>query len=110
MQKIDHLSDWQWLKDKPAFLIFKHSNSCPISKRAYQEVIAVEREINLPIYLLVVQEARDLSDYLANRLAVPHASPQILVVKEGKVRAVLSHGEIVASKLLDLCLNEIERK
>ncbi len=100
MQTINKISDWHWLKNKPLFFIFKHSTTCPISQYAYSQLVAVEKEIDVPIYLLTVQEAEELSDFLADKLEVEHASPQLLLLREGEVKAVLSHNKIERTAVL----------
>ncbi len=100
MQVINKLSDWHWLKSKPLVFIFKHSSSCPISKYAYSQLVAVEKEIDVPIYLLTVQEAGELSSFLADQLGVEHATPQLLLVQDGEVKAVLSHNKIERTAVL----------
>lgn len=61
--------------------IFKHSNACPISSDAYQQVSAIDTDI----YLVVVQTARDVSNFLEKELGVLHESPQAIIIVDGKV-------------------------
>src|SRR6185369_17670564 len=53
-------------------VIFKHSNSCPISSRAYREM----EQFDGPVNLVEVQAARDISRKLADITGVRHETPQ----------------------------------
>lgn len=77
--------------DKPVVL-FKHSATCGISARAYREMTKMEK----PIALITVQEARGLSNEIENRFALPHETPQVLVVRDGKLAWSASHFRITA--------------
>ena len=73
-------------------LLFKHSNSCPISARAYRQM----QEVKVPVTILVVQEARDLSRDVATRTGVRHETPQALVLRNGRAVWAASHFDISA--------------
>jgi len=49
--------------------------------------------------LLDLLAHRDVSAAIAERLALKHESPQAIVVKGGKIRAVLNHSAITARAL-----------
>jgi bacillithiol system protein YtxJ len=46
-------------------------------------------------YFLDVHRHREISNALAGQYAVRHESPQLLVIKEGRLAASASHGAIV---------------
>ena len=73
-------------------LLFKHSNSCPISARAYRQM----QEVNGAVALLVVQDDRDLSREVATRTGVRHETPQALVLRNGRAVWAASHFDISA--------------
>ncbi|HVF45748.1 MAG TPA: bacillithiol system redox-active protein YtxJ [Pyrinomonadaceae bacterium] len=73
-------------------LLFKHSNSCPISARAYRQM----QEVKTPVSLLVVQDGRELSSDVATRTGVRHETPQALVLRNGRAVWVASHFDISA--------------
>ncbi|MFD3445281.1 bacillithiol system redox-active protein YtxJ [Microbacteriaceae bacterium 4G12] len=85
------------LAEHPTFLLFKHSLTCPISQRAYNEFQAYEETV--PTFYLYVQEARPLSTAIAERLAIRHESPQALYVKNGAVVWHASHSNITKQSL-----------
>lgn len=82
----------QFLKqsqDGPA-IVFKHSNSCGISSRAYSNLTRLGR----PLGLVIVQHARAVSDDLEKRTGVRHETPQLLIFREGEVVWTASHLQI----------------
>ena len=73
-------------------LLFKHSNSCPISARAYREMQGVKGAVAI----LVVQDGRDLSREIESRTGVRHETPQALVIRNGRAVWAASHFDISA--------------
>ncbi len=83
-------------------LLFKHSNTCPISAsafRALQQHLASDGLQEVDYWLIVVQEARSISDEIASRLKVKHESPQAILVKAGEAIWDASHFEITPATL-----------
>jgi bacillithiol system protein YtxJ len=78
-------------KDK-IVVIFKHSNSCPISAAAYREMEELDSEISL----IDVQRAREVSRELAQITGVRHESPQVIVLRDGKAVWNASHYDVKA--------------
>ena len=72
--------------------VFKHSSTCGISVTAKEHVDKFAETHD--VYLIIVQEQRDISNQIAENYAVKHESPQFLQIKEGKVVCVLNHDEI----------------
>lgn len=79
-------------KIKPV-IVFKHSNSCSISSRAYREMEQFDGDVNL----LVVQSAREVSRELANLTGVRHETPQVIVLRDGKAVWDASHFDVNAA-------------
>jgi bacillithiol system protein YtxJ len=73
-------------------LLFKHSNACPISARAYSQMTAVKT----PVAIVVVQKSRDLSREVEQRTGVRHETPQALVIRNGRAVWNASHFDITA--------------
>lgn len=82
--------------DSPA-IVFKHSNTCGISARVYREMAQVER----PVGIVVVQQARDVSDEISRRYEIEHETPQALLVRGDKVVWSASHYAIKAQAIDD---------
>lgn len=83
-------------KQKPV-IVFKHSNACSISSRAYREMEKVEADINI----LVVQLARDVSRELASLTGVRHETPQVIVLRDGKAVWNASHFDVQAGAVAE---------
>ncbi|MBV9928755.1 MAG: bacillithiol system redox-active protein YtxJ [Acidobacteria bacterium] len=73
-------------------LLFKHSNACPISARAYSQMTAVRT----PVSIVVVQKSRDVSREVEQRTGVRHETPQALVLRNGRAVWHTSHFDITA--------------
>ena len=85
-------------QDAPV-VFYKHSSICPLSARMQEEVAALDQPDDPPVYRIVVQEARAVSDAIADRFGVRHESPQVLVVYDDAVLHHASHGRISAEDL-----------
>jgi bacillithiol system protein YtxJ len=72
-------------------VFFKHSPTCGISAHVHHNLMPLVRDetLNADWYLISVRAHRDVSDSIADRLKVWHASPQVIVVRYG---AVVWHG------------------
>ena len=79
-------------KQRPV-IVFKHSNTCSISSRAYREMEKFEGEVNI----LEVQSARDVSRELADLTGVRHETPQVIVLRDGKAVWNASHFDVTAN-------------
>jgi bacillithiol system protein YtxJ len=78
-------------------ILFKHSLTCPISHAAYEEMSLLNRE---EVALVVVQDARPVSNEIANRTGIKHESPQAFIVKDGEVTWHSSHYDITKSGVM----------
>ena len=87
-------------------VIFKHSETCGISDRAYREMqkLAEPRMTNsnerpiagIPIGIVGVQAAPDVSNEVEARTGVAHESPQVFVLLAGQLVWSASHGGVRA--------------
>ncbi|KMJ57074.1 hypothetical protein AB685_18940 [Bacillus sp. LL01] len=90
----------QLVQENETFLFFKNSTTCPISHAAYEEFENfVADQDQVPCFYLNVQEARQLSNHIAETTEVKHESPQALLFKDGKVVWNASHWKITYSSL-----------
>ena len=80
---------------QPVF-IYKHSPICAVSSFAYRQVVGFleSAEPKPAFYFIDVLGARIVSDEVASRLDVAHQSPQLLLIRDGRVLWQASHGEI----------------
>jgi bacillithiol system protein YtxJ len=84
-----------------AIVLFKHSTRCGISfsvKQKLEKGWDFDKD-EYSFYYLDIINHRNLSSKIAERLDVQHESPQIMVVKEGKVLYHESHGKISMKKI-----------
>ncbi|MDL4839377.1 bacillithiol system redox-active protein YtxJ [Aquibacillus rhizosphaerae] len=87
------------LDEKDVFILMKHSLTCPISSEAKKEYDNFSVETKLPLYILYVQEARELSNIISNRYHIKHESPQALLFSNKKVIWHDSHSRITRNQL-----------
>ena len=69
--------------ESQTILIYKHSINCHISgaaKERLEEGLSDGR-LKMPIYILTVQESRDISEKIAEEFEIKHETPQVIVVK-----------------------------
>lgn len=100
--------------DRPVF-VYKHSTVCPVSARAADhyhdfadDFADVDPDVNgdgdgdvsTPLFTQVmVIENRDLSNEIESRLGIRHESPQLLLLRDGKVTWHASHFSISGQRL-----------
>ena len=70
-----------------AILVFKHSTRCSISSMA---ISRLERAWKLPsdsfpVYHLDLLNHRSVSDKIAEKYKIQHQSPQVLIIKNGRI-------------------------
>ncbi len=98
MQTLDEITARS--KEKPV-AILKHSTRCGISRMVLrqfeQEYDLKEGEVEL--YFLDLLSYRDISNKIASKFNVPHESPQLIIIRDGKAVYTASHNEISANSL-----------
>ena len=80
-------------EDQPV-LVFKHSSACPVSAKAETQLQPLAEDSTLPVYKLVVQESRALSDEIAETLGIRHETPQAIVLDDGTPVFDASHFDV----------------
>ncbi|MEZ4412183.1 MAG: bacillithiol system redox-active protein YtxJ [Gemmatimonadales bacterium] len=89
------------LESAPMLVLYKHSPICMTSSVAHSEIRALHQSLpSLPIYLVDVIRDRGLAHRIAGDLQVRHESPQVLVIRDGRVAWHTSHFAIKAGALL----------
>lgn len=86
---------------KKPVAIFKHSTRCSISRFVWNQF---QKEYDIPndkieLYFLDLLAHRSISDEVAQKFNVVHQSPQLIVIKDGKVVFSASHEDINANSL-----------
>ena len=98
MEQLDALVEES--KNKPV-AIFKHSTRCGISRgvlKMFERNYSLNDE-QFKLYFLDLLQNREISNEIATRFGVQHESPQLLVIKDGKVVHHHSHHAIDAAHL-----------
>lgn len=80
-------------------LLLKHSATCPVSAGAHAQFEALGGPDDMARYVVVVQEARPVSTWLAEALDVPHETPQAVLISGGAAVHTVSHGRIRTAAL-----------
>ena len=97
MSSIDQFE--QVLEENRYVYILKHSETCPISANAYDQFNKFLYERDMDGYYLIVQQERNLSDYIEEQTGVKHESPQAFYFVDGKVKWHASHDDINVATL-----------
>lgn len=88
------------LASSEAAVVFKHSHSCPVSfsaKRQVEQFVAAHPGV--PVRTVVVQQERALADALETVSRIRHETPQVFVVRDGRVLWDASHGAITLPRM-----------
>ena len=91
LTEIDQIEDIINSSEEKPVLIFKHSTRCGISTmilKRFENKISIHAT---PYYFLDIIKHRPLSNLIQDKFGVRHQSPQLLVIKNGKVVAHDSH-------------------
>jgi bacillithiol system protein YtxJ len=88
-------------------LLFKHSLTCPISTRAFNELQSYlsKADGNVSYRLIKVQNSYAVSNEVASKLHLEHASPQAILVRNGRGVWNASHFDITISSLEEAIRN-----
>lgn len=83
-------------------LIFKHSVSCGISAQVNHSLERSTESLGekIDLHYLDLLSYRSVSNKVASEFEVRHQSPQVLLVKDGKVVYHTSHFSIQPAKIL----------
>ncbi len=85
------------LSNEKPVLLFKHSVTCPLSAEAYEQMEKFEGEINM----VVVQQARAVSNEIESRTGIRHQSPQVIILRNGQPAWHASHFKITTQSVTD---------
>ncbi|MEF8816559.1 MAG: bacillithiol system redox-active protein YtxJ [Salinibacter sp.] len=95
-------ADWTDAQDQSEdhpVVVFKHSSACSVSGKANKELHRLAEDTPLPVYKLVVQESRALSNTIAEALNVRHETPQAIVLAARDPVFDASHFDVTADAL-----------
>ena len=95
-------ADWNAARDasdEQPVVIFKHSSMCPTSARANQEMTALAEDEVVPVYRVVVQEHRAVSDTIADETGLRHETPQVIVLHDRSPVFDASHHRVKSDRV-----------
>jgi bacillithiol system protein YtxJ len=108
MKRLTPLTDIQSLdaaiaesRERPV-LLFKHSRFCGVSCEALDELnahIESRTDASAAYKMITVQTHRVVSDAAAELLGLRHQTPQVILLRDGKVIWNASHFRITATQL-----------
>ncbi len=98
----EHVEDVFQSSNSAPQIILKHSNSCGTSYFAKKNVESLKEEElqGGSIHLIDVIRSRPISIYLADKVSIRHESPQVFVIRNGKVVWSASHGGVNARNIV----------
>lgn len=101
LNDIQHLSKEQ-SSNGLTVLLFKHSTRCSISSMALSRLESKWKDDEkIPTYYLDLLNHRDISNEIESLYSVEHASPQVLLIKNGECIFHASHTAINAAEILE---------
>jgi bacillithiol system protein YtxJ len=86
-----------------AVMIFKHSSRCSTSRMMLDRLARKWKEeetSHLKTYFLDLISFRDISNSIASEFDVPHESPQVLIIENGRSVYDRSHFDIDYDQIL----------
>jgi len=100
LTELEQLDEIVTLSEAYTCVIFKHSTRCIVSRTALKqfEMQFVANE-KIKLFFLDLLEYRPISNIIAEKFSIEHQSPQIIVIKGGKVVYSASHSDIDATIL-----------
>ncbi|TAE46116.1 MAG: bacillithiol system redox-active protein YtxJ [Bacteroidetes bacterium] len=104
MEREDQLADIIRMSHGQPQLIFKHSVTCGISAYARERLGMATHELaeKIGLHYLDLLAFRPVSNLVASELAVPHQSPQAILISKGKVVYHASHSAIQPAAILSV--------
>lgn len=100
---IDQLSEIEKKSSVRPQVIFKHSTTCGVSRMVlniFKSSYNLQSS-QMDLYFLDLHANRDVSNEVAVKFGIVHQSPQLLIIKNGRVERHASHGEISEINLED---------
>lgn len=91
-----------------AVMIFKHSNRCSTSRLVLDRLARKWKEdeaSHLRPYFLDLISFRDISNLITREFDVPHESPQVLIIENGRSIYDCSHFDIDYDQILRVSRN-----
>ncbi len=98
--RVDSDEELDRLLGEDLVMFFKHSPTCGVSWAAHHQVKRfLAANPGAPVHLISVRQDREISRRIAELTGIAHASPQIVVMRQGEAVADTSHEGITADNL-----------
>uniref|UniRef100_UPI0040486D4F bacillithiol system redox-active protein YtxJ n=1 Tax=Polaribacter sp. TaxID=1920175 RepID=UPI0040486D4F len=97
LESLEQLEEIESFSIDNTVLVFKHSTRCGVSsmvKRQFEKSLD-ENTRQMKLYYLDLISYREISNEIASRFNIRHQSPQLLLLKNGKVIDHASHHSIL---------------
>lgn len=101
LHSISQLDEIKALSHSKPQVIFKHSTRCSISHMAKGRLDRSDMPKGIDFYYLDLIEFRSISNAVAERFAVHHESPQILLIINGECTYEETHNGIRMEEILE---------
>ncbi|MFC7373345.1 bacillithiol system redox-active protein YtxJ [Fictibacillus iocasae] len=101
LKQLNNETDWSnALNESDRFFLLKNSTTCPVSHEGYRqfEKFAAQHPEET-FYYLNVQDARALSNKIAEDTGIKHESPQVFLFNGGSPVWNASHWSITVKKM-----------
>lgn len=85
--------------DSKPQVIFKHSTRCSVSSMVKNRLDKKEQPQEMDFYYLDLIKHRNISNKIATDFQVPHQSPQVLIINNGKCIYDESHSGITMDEI-----------
>lgn len=105
LNSLEQLDEIEKISEEKAVAILKHSTRCGVSRmvlRMFEADYDLDEKEPVELYFLDLITYRNISNEIAERFGVKHESPQLIVLKNGKVAHHSSHQGISATRLKEL--------
>src|SRR6185295_5148983 len=84
---------------KQPLVLLKHSEWCHRSQRIIEAALGELEKLATYCRVVIVQDHRALSDTIARRFNIRHETPQVVVIRNGRVTWHAAHSDINAPAL-----------
>ena len=103
LSNVAQLDEINTLSINQPVVIFKHSTRCSISFMAKSRLESSWNygDDEVHVYLLDLIQDREVSNAVASQYEIEHASPQVLMIKNGEVIYHTSHNDIRSESFKD---------
>jgi len=104
-KELTAIEEWEQVlaqSGQSAFVLLKHSTTCPVSAAAldeFEQYLSGTPNGNVDYYLVKVIESRPVSNQIEQDLNLKHASPQIMYVKDRHVEWNTSHWSVTSKHM-----------